>query len=170
MFMLILNGISGAQLLWSVFISTKQILSSIYSSLIMNVAYMKATCGLSFPHGGGGWCPTQTAYSAYSIVHIAQTGAQGHFSVGPQGLEPPAPRPLVHATAHTHKTRAFQHCQFSVWLLTKTNAADGSLKCLKLLFHSQWISWPIVQRSGQSHHAHSDTQTSNFINYEYEAI
>ncbi len=34
----ILNGISGAQLLWSVFISTKKILF-IYTSLIMNVAY-----------------------------------------------------------------------------------------------------------------------------------
>ncbi len=37
----------------------------------MNVAYL-------------GWCPTQTAYTAYSIVHIAQTGPQGHFSAGPQ--------------------------------------------------------------------------------------
>ncbi len=68
-FMLILNGISGAQLLWSVFISTKKY-CLIYTSLIMNVAYL-------------GWCPTQTAYTAYSIVHIAQTGAQG--------LEPPPP-------------------------------------------------------------------------------
>ncbi len=35
----------------------------------------------------------------HDIVHIAQTGPQGHFSVGPQrgrGLSPPAP---VHATA-----------------------------------------------------------------------
>ncbi len=28
--------------------------------------------------------PTQTAYTAYSIVHIAQTGPRGHFTVGPQ--------------------------------------------------------------------------------------
>ncbi len=37
----------------------------------MNVAYL-------------GCCPTQTAYTTYSIVNIAQTGPQVHFSVGPQ--------------------------------------------------------------------------------------
>ncbi len=45
----------------------------------MNVAYL-------------GWCPMQTAYTAYSIVHVAQTGPQGHFSVRPQrssGSSPP---------------------------------------------------------------------------------
>ncbi len=45
----------------------------------MNVAYL-------------GWCPMQTAYTAYSIVHVAQTGPQGHFSVWPQrssGSSPP---------------------------------------------------------------------------------
>ncbi len=45
----------------------------------MNVAYL-------------GWCPTQTVYTAYSIVHIPQTGPQGHFSVGLQrgrGSSPP---------------------------------------------------------------------------------
>ncbi len=56
----------------------------------MNVAYL-------------GWCPTKTAYTAYSIVHIAQTDkGQGHFSVWPQrgrgSSWPPHP---VHATAAT---------------------------------------------------------------------
>ncbi len=55
-FVLILHGISGAQLLWSVLEAPKKY-CLIYTSLIMNVAYL-------------GWCPTQTAYTAYSIVHI----------------------------------------------------------------------------------------------------
>ncbi len=59
----ILNGISGAQLLWSVFISTKKY-CLIYTSLIMNVAYL-------------GWCPTQTAYTAYSIIHIHRPRRKG---------------------------------------------------------------------------------------------
>ncbi len=40
-----------------------------------------------------------------SIVNIAQTGPQGHFSVGPQrgsGSSPPGP-PFVHATAGDHR-------------------------------------------------------------------
>ncbi len=73
----ILNCISGAQLIWSVFISTKiYCLIYIYTSLIMNVAYM-------------GWCPTQTAYTAYSIVHIHRPDRKGTLARVP---------PPVHAT------------------------------------------------------------------------
>ncbi len=60
----------------------------------MNVAYL-------------GWCPTQTAHTAYSIVHIAQTGPQGHFSVGRQRGSSPPP---VHATDKNHyKPSTFNH-------------------------------------------------------------
>ncbi len=85
----ILNGISGAQLLWSVFISTKNILSSIY---IFDYA-----CSL----------PGKVPYtnSIHCIVHIAQTGPQGHFSVGPQrGSSPPGPQKRVNFVTRSSQT------------------------------------------------------------------
>ncbi len=65
----ILNGISGAQLLWSVFISTKQILSYIY--------FFDYECSVP------GMVPyTQTAYTAYSIVHIHRPGRKCTLAQG----------------------------------------------------------------------------------------
>ncbi len=41
----------------------------------MNVAYL-------------GWCPTQTAYTAYSIVHIHRPDRKGTLASDLKGLEP----------------------------------------------------------------------------------
>ncbi len=54
----------------------------------MNVAYL-------------GWCPTQTAYTAYSIVHIHRPGHEGTLASDLKGVPPPPPPspPPVHTTA-----------------------------------------------------------------------
>ncbi len=49
----------------------------------MNVAYL-------------GWCPTQTAHTAYSIVHIHRPDRKGTLASDPKGAR--APPPFVHAT------------------------------------------------------------------------
>ncbi len=73
----ILNGISGAQLLWSVFISTKNILSYIY--------FFDYACSL----------PGKVPYtnSIHCIVHIAQRGSS-----------PPGPQKRVNFVTRSSQT------------------------------------------------------------------
>ncbi len=79
-FMVILNGISGAQLLWSVFISTKQILSYIYffdyeCSLPGMVPYhrpgRKGTLASDLK-GAGARAPLPCARHCLRVMRIAQ--------------------------------------------------------------------------------------------------